>query len=98
MGLLEQASADARARSVSRQRLVDPNEGIENSAFARRQRIETHLQPFLQVFQDEGNETHVSDFVLRKSFPHVFRTTPAQMYDRPTAAERPHKTNHEPNP
>src|SRR5258708_25870859 len=95
MDLLEQASADARARSVSRQRFVYANKRIENFAFDRRQRIETHLQPFLQVFQDEWNETHVSDFVLRKSFPHVFRTKRAQMYDRRTADERPEKTDHE---
>src|SRR5260370_19060685 len=94
MDLLEQEAADTKARPVFRQRLVDPNEGIENSAFARRQRIKTHLQPFLQVFPDEWHETHVCDFVIRKSFTHVFSTKSAHMYNRRTAGERPEKTDH----
>src|SRR5882757_4044576 len=95
--LLEQEAAEARARPVFRQRFVQANKHIENLSFARRQRLETCLHSFLQVFQNEWNETHISDLVLRKSFPHVFRTKSAQMHDRRAARERPEKTDHEIN-
>src|SRR6266849_8437332 len=97
MDLFEQEAADAKAWQSLRQRLVQANKHIENFAFARRQRIETRLQSFLQVFQNERNETHISDFVLRKSFTHVFRTQCAQMHYRCATRERAEKTNHEIN-
>ena len=93
--LLEQEAADAEAWPAFRQRLVDADEELENSAFSRRQRIETRLQSFLQVFQNQWNETHISDFVFRKSFAHVFGTQSSQMHDRRAAREWPEKTNHE---
>src|SRR6267378_7001224 len=93
--LLEQTPADPETRSAFRQRLVDADEELENSAFSRRQRIETRLQPFLQVFQNQRNETHISDLVFRKSFAHVFGTQSSQMHDRRTAREWSEKTNHE---
>src|SRR5207302_7408415 len=72
VNLLQQEAADPEARTAFCHRFVQANQSFENSAFARRQRIETCLQALLQIFQDEGNETYVSDFVFWKSFAHIF--------------------------
>src|SRR5258708_39244045 len=93
--LLEQAAADAGTRPAFRQRFVHSNERIENLPFTQWQRVEARLQTFLQVFQNERNETHVSDFVFWKSFAHVFGTQRAQMHDRCAASKRPEKSDHE---
>src|SRR5260370_30028037 len=97
MDLFEQEAADTKAWPSFGQRLVQANKHIENFAFARRQRLETCLQSFLQVFQNEWNKTHISNLVLRKSFPHVFRAKRAQMHHRRATRERPEKTDHEIN-
>src|SRR5712692_6289482 len=95
MDLFDQEAADSKARLTLSEQLVESNERIENSPFPRGQRVEARLQTFLQVFQNERNETHISDLVLRKSFPHVFGAKSAQMHDRRSARERPEKTDHE---
>src|SRR5467141_589500 len=95
MDLLEQAAAEAETRPAFGERLVDSNERVKNFTSARWQRVKACLQAFLQVFQDESNETHISDFVFRKSFAHVFWTQRPQMYDRCAARKRSEKTNHE---
>src|SRR5712692_2083596 len=94
MDLLEQAAANAEARLALRQPLVDSNKYVENLSLARRQRVEARLQAFLQVFQNERNETHVGDLIFRKRFAHKFRTQRAQMHDGCTASERPEKADH----
>src|SRR6267378_1398037 len=95
MDLLEHAAADFETRPAFGERLVDSNERVKNFTLARWQRVEARLQTFLQVFQNEWNETHISYFVFRKSFAHVFRTQRAQMHDRCAARKRSEKTNHE---
>src|SRR6267143_1607398 len=95
MDLLENAAADFETRPAFGERLVDSNERVKNFTFARWQRVEARLQTLLQVFQNEWNETHISYFVFRKSFAHVFGTQRAKMHDRCAARKRSEKTNHE---
>src|SRR5712664_4497230 len=95
MDLLEQAAADSETRLAFGECLVDSNERIENSPSARWQCVEARLQALLQVFQDERNETHIRDFVFRKSLAHVFGTQRAQMYDRCAASERCETAHHD---
>src|SRR5437588_1607640 len=95
MDLLEQAAADSETRLALRECFVDSNECVENFTFTRWQRVEARLQAFLQIFQNERNETHISDLVFRKGFAHIFGTQRAQMHDRCATCEGPEKTNHE---
>src|SRR5713101_2665705 len=97
MDLFDQEAADSKARLTLSEQLVESNERIENSPFPRGQRVEARLQTFLQVFQNERNETYVSDLVFRKRFAHVFGTHRAQMHHRRATRERAEKTNHEVN-
>jgi len=48
--------------------LLMPTRNSKTLRFPGGKRIETRLQSFLQVFQNQWNETHISDFVFRKSF------------------------------
>src|SRR5713226_9725141 len=73
MDLLEQAAADPQTRPALRQCLVDSNECVENFTLAWRKRVKARLQTFLQIFQNQWNETHISNFVFWKRFAHKFR-------------------------
>src|SRR6266699_4119178 len=74
-----------------------PTSTLKISRWPLWQRFEARLQAFLQVFQNERNETHISDFVFRKCLAHMFGTQCAQMHDRRAAGEGSEKTDHEIN-
>src|SRR5712675_3800883 len=80
-----------------REGFVDGNEGIEDFSFARRQSVESRLQPFLQIFQDQRDEAYIGDFVFRESFADIFRSERAEMHHSGTADEGAEKTDHEIN-
>src|SRR5712692_9129521 len=74
MNLFQKATADAEPWPAFCHGLVDGNKSIENFAFPRRQRIETRLQSFLQVFQYERHHTDISNLVFWKGLAHIFGT------------------------
>src|SRR5216683_1227572 len=74
-------AAETWARMIFREGFVDGNERIEDFSFAWRQSVESRLQAFLQIFQDQRHETDVGDFVLWEGFADVFRTEGAEMHD-----------------
>jgi len=87
--LPQKTAAETQARMAFRKAFVDGNKCIKNLSFARRQRVEPRLQPFLQIFQDQRDEAYIGDFIFRESFADIFRAKRAEMHNRGPADEGP---------
>jgi hypothetical protein len=91
----EQPAAEPEAGMALGEGFVYADQKIEDFAFSWREFVESGLQTFLEIFQDQRDQADVGDFVLYEGFADEFRTEGAEMDYRGSASERTEKSDHE---
>jgi len=92
----EEFAAEPQSRTVFRKSAIECcvwRRGL--CAWRRGRSVESCLQTFLQIFQDQRHKADVRDFVFRESFADIFGTQGAEMDDGGATGEGAEKPDHE---